>query len=730
MLRWKAPSYALMAGSAQIQLPENLRQKVLRLGAVMFWGAALGAVATLFPGGTPDGINRPVVAVCALLAVAGGAAAWFLPWHRWPRNRVLILTGGSLIATAVALLASGGASSPYFMLLALPVMFGAAYYGPREAYASAVAAVLVAVLAVLHRPSDHSLRFLIILVSVLALVAGFQRLLVQALQSLYQLAESRHSELESSYRATLRALAAALDAKDRYTEAHGRETAALCLAVGRRLGCSDEELRYLEYGAMLHDIGKIGVPGPILNKPGSLTEEEFAMMREHPVIGERILASVPFLAPLLPLVRGEHERYDGSGYPDRLKGEEISLGARIIFACDAYDAMSRDRPYRRALPRERVLAELRENAGTQFDPKVVDALIEVIAEGRYDVAPATAAVLPWAGKQVGGPSSWAQHLDSIQALGMRLARISSVGEVAHQIGEAIVRLVEPDQCRLWILNGDVLTPAYATTSARPEYRDLQLSSFRVGEGIVGWVAESREGVMIGDAKRHPRRRRSAPFDESVVAVPMVFHNELLGVIAAVKVGLHQYDADHLRLLTILANQAAVSMANARMHERLTMDATTDPLTGLLNRRAMRQRLDRALIEERAGFSLLLADIDQLKRINDRFGHLVGDETLTVAALCVRSELGDGAVLARWGGDEFLALLPGIVGELAEERGRRVQAALAASVLPSAPHQRASISVGMAHCPTDGTDLTALLVAADRAMYRAKRSRLDSWGRTA
>ncbi len=722
MFARKSPSYAVMAAAAQIQLPENMRRQVLRLAALMFWGGALAALATLFPGTTPDGINRLVVGACALLALGGGVAAWYLPWHRWPRNWVLILTAGAVAVIAVALLASGGSASPYVMLLVLPVIFAAAYYGPREAYASALAAVLAGGLAVLHSRSDHSLRFLIILVTVLALTAGFQRLLVQALQTLYQLAESRRSEVESSYRATLRALAAALDAKDRYTEAHGRETAALCLAVGRRLGCSDEELRYLEYGAILHDIGKIGIPGGILNKPGPLTEEEFAMMREHPVIGERILASVPFLEPLLPLVRGEHERYDGTGYPDRLREEEIPLGARIIFACDAFDAMSRDRPYRRALPPDQVLAELRENAGTQFDPKVVSALIEVISDGHYDVAPAASAVLPWAGKQGSGPGAWAQHLDSVQALGMRLARISNAQEVAHQIGEAIVRLIEPDQCRLWILNGDTLTPAYATTSARPEYQDLQLSSFRIGEGIVGWVAESREGVMIGDAKRHPRRRRFAPFDESVVAVPMVFDNELLGVIAAVKIGVHQYHADHLRLLTILANQAAVSMANARMHERLTTDATTDPLTGLLNRRAMQHRLERAIAEEPAGFSLLLADIDQLKRINDRFGHLVGDEALTVAARCARSSLGDDVVLARWGGDELLGLLPGALADVAREHGRQLQAELATCVLPSRPNQRTSLSFGIAHCPTDGADLNTLLAAADRAMYMAKRSR--------
>ncbi len=728
----------LMAASSEVQLPDSLRSKVLRFAAVMFWGGAIAALATLYPGEPTDAVNRPVIAACALLAIGGGAASWLLPWHRWHRNWVLVLTGGALALIAAGLLASGGAASPLFMLLALPVIFASAYYGQREAILSALAAAGVGVLVTLRSGSDHHVRFLIILVVVLVLAAGFQRMLVQALQgessqkqALYQLAEVRRGELESSYRATLGALAAALDAKDRYTEAHGRETAALCLAVGRRLGLSAEELRYLDYGSLLHDIGKIGVPSAVLHKAGPLTPEEFAMMREHPVIGERILASVPFLAPVLPLVRHEHERYDGAGYPDGLKGEEIPIGARIILACDAYDAMSHDRPYRRALPPDRVLAELRNNAGTQFDPRVVRVLLEVITQGRIDVAPSAAAALPWAGEQARGPASWAQHLDSVQALGIRLARINSVQEVAHQIGEAIVRLMEYDQCRIYMADGkDLLKPAYASASRRPEYQDVHLSTFRMGEGIVGWVAETRQGVVIGDANRHPRKKRRNPFDESAVAVPVLFDDELIGVIAVVKLGLHQYHADHLRLLNILASQAAVSIANARMYERLTADASTDHLTGLLNRRAMQQRIDRAVVAEEAGFSLLVADIDHLKSLNDRFGHLVGDQALTAVADCGRADLRDGAVLARWGGDEFLGLLPGAPPLQAEQWGRTLQAALAAWKLASAPEERLSISFGIAHYPTHGRDVTTLLVAADRAMYAAKATGTSDFQRVA
>ena len=140
----------------------------------------------------------------------------------------------------------------------------------------------------------------------------------------------------------------------------------------------DAQLRDLRFAAVFHDIGKIAVPEAILDKPGPLTDEERAVMERHTVIGEQILAPVEFLAGVCKLVRHEHERWDGAGYPDRLAGEAIPLGSRIILACDALHAMTSDRPYRKALPREVAIGELRRHAGTQFDPRVVDALLAVV----------------------------------------------------------------------------------------------------------------------------------------------------------------------------------------------------------------------------------------------------------------------------------------------------------------------------------------------------------------
>jgi HD-GYP domain-containing protein (c-di-GMP phosphodiesterase class II) len=185
--------------------------------------------------------------------------------------------------------------------------------------------------------------------------------------------------LERSYFETVEALSSALEAKDAYTLDHARSITEMSADVGRRLGMREDEIRDLRLGALLHDIGKIGVPTEILSKPGPLTDDEFEVMKEHTIIGERIIADVEFLQGVRPLVLHEHERWDGAGYPHQLKGEEIPLGARIIFVCDSWHAMTSDRPYRTALPEAEAIRRLREGAGSQFDPAVVEAFCDIMA---------------------------------------------------------------------------------------------------------------------------------------------------------------------------------------------------------------------------------------------------------------------------------------------------------------------------------------------------------------
>ena len=179
----------------------------------------------------------------------------------------------------------------------------------------------------------------------------------------------------------VRALLVALEARDGYTGEHSRAVVDLALATGRRLGLGEAELADVETAALLHDIGKIGIRDDVLRKPGKLSGAEWAEMRRHPAIGAPIVASMENLAHLEPVIRAEHERWDGRGYPDGLQGGQIPLASRITFACDAYHAMTSDRPYRRALAHEVALEEIRRHVGTQFCPTVGAALLEVLGAG-------------------------------------------------------------------------------------------------------------------------------------------------------------------------------------------------------------------------------------------------------------------------------------------------------------------------------------------------------------
>ena len=186
------------------------------------------------------------------------------------------------------------------------------------------------------------------------------------------------------------ALAAAIDARDDYTAAHSAQVVELAVRWRACWSLPPREIEHVRDGALLHDVGKVGIPNEILHKPGPLDEAEWAMMRSHPVIGERILRRTPELEEIAPLVRHEHERWDGAGYPDGLAGTDIPMGSRIILACDAYNAMITRRPYREPMSEHDAVAELRANAGSQFDPAVVDALLRVLSGWGVDVAQAMA----------------------------------------------------------------------------------------------------------------------------------------------------------------------------------------------------------------------------------------------------------------------------------------------------------------------------------------------------
>ena len=208
---------------------------------------------------------------------------------------------------------------------------------------------------------SHDLRFLSILAKHAHLMVEFNNLKYER-------------ENQQIYLNTIRALTEAIDAKDMYTAGHSQRVAEISTTIAYELGLTQREIDVIHYGALLHDIGKIGIPESILNKKGRLTDREFENVKRHPKIGTNILRSIDFLEEALHIVRHHHERYDGRGYPDGVTGEDIPFMARIVCVADAWDAMTSNRSYRKALPFKVVLEEFDKNKGTQFDPTIIRTL--------------------------------------------------------------------------------------------------------------------------------------------------------------------------------------------------------------------------------------------------------------------------------------------------------------------------------------------------------------------
>ncbi len=188
-----------------------------------------------------------------------------------------------------------------------------------------------------------------------------------------------YKNLRDNYLKTIRAFALAVEAKDPYTHGHSENVMKYTIVLAKKLGLNEKEIEKIKYAGLLHDVGKIGISEAILNKPGRLTEEEFAEIKRHPELGARIISDVPFLKSLVPFVLHHHERYDGNGYPHGLAGENIPYGARILCVCDTYEAMTSDRPYRKAMPFEKAVDIIKENRNKQFDPAVADEFLEIIS---------------------------------------------------------------------------------------------------------------------------------------------------------------------------------------------------------------------------------------------------------------------------------------------------------------------------------------------------------------
>ena len=549
-----------------------------------------------------------------------------------------------------------------------------------------------------------------------------QQALIDALHDL----QVERGQAAEGYRAVVQSLTAALEARDGYTSDHSGEVQTLAVAVAAELGLTESEVAEVQAVAILHDIGKIGIPDRVLHKAGPLDDEEWALMREHPVIGERILRPLPGLAGVADAVRHEHERWDGSGYPDRLAGDAIPLPSRIVLACDAWHALVSDRPYRSALAPAVARAELERCSGTQFDPRVIEALLRCLE----DPAPAGRP-----GDVLAAATDTGDELRALERELKALLSIASSVAGAHELDEVLDLAAEEARRALganslsisrWEGERDVLrTLINAGHLAPGEVRRPANETWRLESDDALRRLLLEGGSYIGavdDPGMHPVERDLLLLHgcRSSVAVPIMFGGTAWGEMWATRAhGRPDFSERDLRFLQAIAGQLATAIGRAELFSQMADLALKDDLTGVANRRAFEERLEvsvaGALAADRE-LALVLCDVDHLKVLNDAGGHEAGDAALRRAADVLRELAAPvpRALVARLGGDEL--------GVLIEDGDRLTAKALAAAALErlATGPDPVSLSCGIATLKLGAETPADLLRAADAALYHAKR----------
>ena len=369
---------------------------------------------------------------------------------------------------------------------------------------------------------------------------------------------------------TVHTLSTAIDARDGVTARHVRRVQHGTLALARELGVTDEDtLSGLEAAALLHDTGKIAVPEHILNKPGRLTASEFETMKRHAPIGAQILASIEFPYPVAPVVRHHHENWDGTGYPDGLKGEEIPLGARILSVVDCFDALTSDRPYRSRMTEQEALTIIVDRRGTQYDPAVVDAFVVCYQrimpprDAASCPAPRAEAALPALeeGPAVGNDGV-TDALLALASLSRALAGDAQLCDVGALLW-MLLRQIAPSDGMAIFLPDEAQDHVVIRYAAGLHAAALRGVTRPTAMGIAGWVAVNRRSVLNGEPGLDLGfRADSAPALRSCVVVPLIESDALVAVLALYSKTMFGFTDDHLRLLEVLAPRLANALVDA------------------------------------------------------------------------------------------------------------------------------------------------------------------------
>ena len=564
-------------------------------------------------------------------------------------------------------------------------------------------------------------------------------------------AEKQHTEaIADLHLRTIEALSLAIEAKDHNTHDHLKRVQTYAVKIGEDLRLDPLQLNAIRAAAMLHDIGKLAVPEQILSKPGRLTPEEFEKMKIHPVVGAQILDRVQFPYPVVPIVRSHHEKWNGNGYPDGLAGEDIPIGARILSAVDCFDALTSERPYRRALSAEEAMTHLRNETGISFDPRVVE-----IVERRYKELEETVRLAV----KGGNPFEFISKVDRHAAPSAGYAEIPNEAEVrsatflasivsarqeaqllfdlAQTLGNSLslretlsvvaVRLKEMiphDSVVFYTCTEQKLVPRYVHGVDYELFTSIQIP---FGQGIAGWVAQAEQPIINGDPAAESKYLGDptrVSVLRSALSVPLRGRDGIAGVLSLYLRQKQGFTKDHLRLLLAASSKLGLSVENAIQFELAQDTASTDYLTGLPNARSICVQLEQEIARsQRAGspLTILLCDLNGFKTVNDTFGHLVGNKLLQEIAKNFKEACRGYDRVGRLGGDEFVFILPTLTGDGVNDVKSRLEFTVEEAGFVVCQARAVTASIGCAYYPGDGLTAEELLAEADRRMYESKET---------
>src|SRR5712671_5164409 len=494
--------------------------------------------------------------------------------------------------------------------------------------------------------------------------------------------QQRHvAQVSDLHLATIEALALAIDAKDQTAQSHIRRVQVYAAGLARALGMPDNEIQGVKTAALLHDIGKLAVPEHILSKPGPLTQEEFQKIRIHPEVGAEIIAAVPFPYPVAPIILSHHERWDGKGYPQGLKGEQIPLGARILTIVDYFDAITTERPYHKALPHRSAVGLLKHESGRALDATLVGTFVDILpkllseadAEERALLAAGVAPQYDLSGSTSAGLVPGGTAPNAFENIAMAHREIYALYEIAQSMGTSLgvadtmalisaklTKIIPWSGCTLFLHQSetDVLRCRYASGVEAARLLNVTL---RVGDGLSGWVARNRRTLVNADP-RVSFEAAGLSGDTSLnsaIVCPLYVSDAFIGCLALYHTEPNRYTENHRRLIERVGEQAGAVIHNSILFEQTQEDSLTDPLTSLPNRRSMFVHLSRELARAerlKSEVALIVMDIDEFKSINDTYGHHVGDHALRQVAAALQGALRAYDLCVRYAGDEFVVVL--------------------------------------------------------------------------